>query len=227
MFFKQRQQRKTNFLPLPQHRVVAISAVLRTREDLHVFTLGEIDATEKEIVQRFYDGIQRYSPELVSWNGSGFDLPVLQYRALLHGVNAERYWEMGDSDREFRFNNYLSRFHWRHIDLMDVLAGFQIGGRASLEHVATLLGFPGKLGMSGDQVWSRYQAGELGAIRDYCETDALNTYLIFLRFQVMRGLLDDTRYEAELERLRDKLAQVRSAHFEEFLAAWPAVGDAD
>jgi len=81
--------------------------------------------------------------------------------------------------------------------------------------------------MSGDQVWSRYQAGELGAIRDYCETDALNTYLIFLRFQVMRGLLDDKRYEAELERLRDKLAQVPSAHFEEFLAAWPAVGDAD
>ena len=106
------------------------------------------------------------------------------------------------------------------------LAGFQIGGRASLEHVATLLGFPGKLGMSGDQVWSRYQAGELGAIRDYCETDALNTYLIFLRFQLVRGILDEMRYDAEIERLREKLAQTDSAHFQEFLAAWPAVGDA-
>ncbi|HEY5624769.1 MAG TPA: ribonuclease H-like domain-containing protein, partial [Gammaproteobacteria bacterium] len=116
MFFKQRQARNTNFLPLPQHRVVAISAVLRTRDEIHVFSLGDEDAGEKEIVQRFYDGLERYSPELVSWNGSGFDLPVLHYRSLLHGVKAERYWETGDSDREFRYNNYLSRFHWRHID---------------------------------------------------------------------------------------------------------------
>ena len=226
MFFKQRQARKTDFLPLPQHRVVAISAVLRTHDDLHVFTLGEIGATEKEIVQRFYDGLVRFSPELVSWNGSGFDLPVLLYRALLHGVNAERYWETGDSDREFRFNNYLSRVHWRHLDLMDVLAGFQIGGRASLEQIATLLGFPGKLGMSGDRVWDRYQAGELEAIRNYCETDALNTYLTFLRFQLVRGILDETRYEDELKRLRTKLGQSKGAHFQEFLAAWQTAGDA-
>ena len=227
MFFKQRQARNTNFLPLPQHRIVAISAVLRTRDDIHVFSLGDEDAEEKEIVQRFYDGLERYSPELVSWNGSGFDLPVLHYRSLLHGVSAERYWEMGDNDREFRFNNYLSRFHWRHVDLMDVLAGFQIGGRSSLEQVATLLGFPGKLGMSGDQVWGRYQAGELPAIRAYCETDALNTYLIYLRFQLVRGIFDESRYERELETLRGKLAQSSQAHFAEFLAAWRTSVDGD
>ncbi|MEE8092950.1 MAG: 3'-5' exonuclease [Gammaproteobacteria bacterium] len=225
MFFKQRQARQTDFLPLTQHRIVVISAVLRSRDELHVFTLGDIDATEKEIVQRFYDGIQRYSPELVSWNGSGFDLPVLNYRALLHGVNAERYWEMGDSDREFRYNNYLNRFHWRHLDLMDALAGFQVGGRASLDQVATLLGFPGKLGMSGDQVWGRYQAGDLKAIRDYCETDALNTYLIYLRFQLVRGVLDEARYQTELEQLRAKLGQAGSPHLDEFLAAWRPSSD--
>jgi predicted PolB exonuclease-like 3'-5' exonuclease len=225
MFFKQRQARQTDFLPLTQHRIVVISAVLRSRDELHVFTLGDIDATEKEIVQRFYDGIQRYSPELVSWNGSGFDLPVLNYRALLHGVNAERYWEMGDSDREFRYNNYLNRFHWRHLDLMDALAGFQVGGRASLDQVATLLGFPGKLGMSGDQVWGRYQAGDLKAIRDYCETDALNTYLIYLRFQLVRGVLDEARYQTELEQLRAKLGQAGSPHLDEFLAAWRRSSD--
>jgi predicted PolB exonuclease-like 3'-5' exonuclease len=223
MFFKQRQARRTEFLPLPQHRIVAISAVLRTRDDLHIFTLGDVDATEKEIVQRFYDGIERYSPELVSWNGSGFDLPVLHYRSLLHGVNAERYWEMGDNDREFRYNNYLSRFHWRHVDVMDVLAGFQVGGRASLEQIATLLGFPGKLGMSGDQVWGRYQSGEIKAIRDYCETDALNTYLIYLRFQLIRGQLDEARYQQELSQLESKLEQSDQLHLDEFLSAWRAI----
>ena len=225
MFFKQRQARQTDFLPLVQHRIVAISAVLRTGEgELHVFSLGDVEAPEDEIVRRFFEGLDRYSPELVSWNGSGFDLPVLHYRALLHGVNAERYWENGDNDREFRYNNYLSRFHWRHLDLMDVLAGFQIGGRASLSQVSTLLGFPGKLGMSGEQVWDRYLAGELGAIRNYCETDVLNTYLIYLRFQLMRGLLDEARLKTELGRVEESLEQSVSPHLREFLEAWRSAG---
>jgi len=223
MFFKQRQARQTNFLPLPQHRIVAISVVLRSGDDLHVYSLGDLQSSESELVKRFYDGLERYAPELVSWNGSGFDLPVLNYRALRHGVTAERYWEIGDRDRDYRFSNYLSRFHWRHIDLMDVLAGFQVGGRASLEHVATLLGFPGKLGMSGAQVWDRYQSGELEAVRNYCETDVLNTYLIFLRFQLIRGIVDQGHYTSELERLEHKLEQANEPHLQEFLSAWRAV----
>lgn len=223
MFFKQRQARQTTFLPLPQHRIVAISVVLRSGDDLHVYSLGDLQSSESELVERFYDGLERYAPELVSWNGSGFDLPVLNYRALRHGVTAERYWEIGDRDRDYRFSNYLSRFHWRHIDLMDVLAGFQVGGRASLEHVATLLGFPGKLGMSGAQVWDRYQSGELEAVRNYCETDVLNTYLIFLRFQLIRGIVDQGSYTSELERLEHKLEQADQPHLQEFLSAWRAV----
>ena len=220
MFFKQRQARGTEFLPVSQHRVVAISVVLRTRDDLHVFTLGDEDASEKEILRRFFDGMARYSPELVTWNGQGFDLPVLHYRALLHGVNAERYWETGDNDREFRYNNYLSRFHWRHLDIMDVLSGFHPGARASLDNTAALLGFPGKLGMSGDKVWEKYLAGELTAIRDYCETDALNTYLVYLRFQLMRRALDEARYALELDRLKAKLRDSGRSHLKRFLDAW-------
>ena len=61
----------------------------------------------------------------MSWNGGGFDLPVLNYRALIHGVTAARYWDWGDDDREFKFNSYLGRYHTRHLDLMDVLAMYQ------------------------------------------------------------------------------------------------------
>jgi hypothetical protein len=222
MFFKQRQARQTEFLPLAQQRVVGISAVLKSREGLHIFSLGEEKSSEKELVQRFFDGLERYSPELVSWNGSGFDLPVLHFRALRHGVNAQRYWEIGETDRDFRYNNYLSRFHWRHIDLMDVLGGFQASGRASLEQVSQLLGFPGKLGMSGAGVWASYQRGELKEIREYCEIDVLNTYLIFLRFQLMRGVLDAAAHQAQLEQLEAKLEQSEHAHLQRFLAAWRA-----
>jgi predicted PolB exonuclease-like 3'-5' exonuclease len=222
MFFRQRQTRNTDFLPLPQQRIVAISVALRSRDSFRVWSLGDEDSPEPELVQRFFDGLDRYTPVLVSWNGSGFDLPVLNYRSLLHGVSAPRYWELGEHDREFRYNNYLSRFHWRHIDLMDVLSGFQPGGRASLEHIAVLLGFPGKLGMSGAQVFDTYQAGDLTTIRRYCETDVLNTYLIFQRFQLIRGVLDEPAYQHELDMVRDCLRSEAQPHFAEFLAAWSA-----
>jgi 3'-5' exonuclease len=225
MFFQQLQARQTNFLPLPQHRVVVISAVLRSRDGLRIFSLDAQASSEKDIVQRFFDGLERYSPELVSWNGAGFDLPVLHYRALRHGVSAPRYWEVGDVDRDFRYNNYLNRFHWRHLDLMDVLSGYQAGGRTSLEQTAQLLGLPGKLGMSGDKVWDCYLRGEHDAIRNYCETDALNTYLIYLRFQLMRGVLDLPRYRAELEQVEAKLAESQAPHFMEFLTAWRSSRD--
>ena len=144
MQLKQRQARQSDVLPPHQQRVVAISGVMKSREGVRVFSLGDEESGERDLVQRFFDGLERYSPTLVSWNGSGFDLPVLGYRALRHGVSAARYWELGDNDREFRYNNYLSRYHWRHVDLMDVLSAYGASGRASLEHVSQLLGLPGQ-----------------------------------------------------------------------------------
>ena len=220
MAFRQLQRQGSDFLPLYQHRVVAISVVLSGSDDLKIWSLGSPASDEEELVQRFFDGLDRYSPELVSWNGSGFDLPVLHYRSLLHGVSSPRYWEMGDEDRSFRYNNYLSRFHWRHIDLMDVLSGFQPRAKASLNDIAVMLGFPGKLGMKGDQVWDRYQQGEIEKVRGYCETDALNTYLIFLRFQYIRGLLDQQQLQSEYARVREALAVSDATHLKEFLSAW-------
>src|SRR5690554_5335817 len=220
MFFKQKQARQTDFLPLPMHRVVAISGVLRTANDVRIFSLGAEGEPEEEILRRFFDGLERTSPELVSWNGCGFDLPVLHYRCLKHSINASRYWETGDTDPAFRFNNYVNRFHWRHLDLMDVLSGYQSAGRASLELVAQLCGLPGKLGMSGDRVWDAWRRGELASICNYCETDALNTYLIYLRFQLVRGVYDRARYAQEIERLETKLEQSGKPHLTAFLEAW-------
>ena len=222
MMFKRQQATGRDFLPLHQHRIVAISVALRSADSFRVWTLGDEDAGEDEIVRRFFDGIERYTPDLVSWNGGGFDLPVLHYRALKHRVQAPRYWEVGDNDRDFRWNNYQSRYHWRHVDLMDVLAGFNARANAKLDEIASMLGFPGKLGMSGDKVWDTWLAGGLRQIRDYCETDVLNTWLVFLRFEHMRGNIDDAGLDRELALVRSTLEGMDQAHLNEFLAAWPA-----
>ncbi|MFQ5660863.1 MAG: 3'-5' exonuclease [Gammaproteobacteria bacterium] len=222
MFSKRRQDTggASDFLRPHLHRVIAISVLLSTSDQINVWSLGHGDSSEAELIQRFYEGIEKYTPVLVSWNGRGFDLPVLHYRALLHGVQAPRYWEDGSDDQSFRWNNYLGRFHKRHTDLMDILAGYEYRAIAPLTEIATMLGFPGKMGMHGSRVWDTYLEGDIEAIRNYCETDVLNTYLIYLRYELMRGHLTGTSYEWECNRLRVMLKEEGRPHLLEFLQAW-------
>src|SRR5262245_47545545 len=219
--FRERRARTGgDFLPLHLHRVIAIACALRDEDSFRCWALGDAGESEADLIGRFFDGIEKYTPQLVSWNGGGFDLPVLQYRSLVHGVSAPRYWDQGDDDKDFRFNNYIARYHTRHLDLMDMLSLYQNRGQAPLDDMARLLGFPGKLGMDGARVWEAYQAGEIERIRNYCATDAANTYLVFQRFQLIRGLCDEKQYRSELQLVRDTLTRSGEPHWREFIGRW-------
>jgi hypothetical protein len=161
-------------------------------------------------------------PQLVSWNGGGFDLPVLHYRALNHGVVANKYWDLGEDDRDFKFNNYIGRYHMRHLDLMDLLGLYQPKNNAPLDAMAKLCGFPGKLGMDGSKVYEAFLAGQLEEIRRYCETDVMNTYLLYCRFQKMRGGFTEAEYDSEIAYVKETLAGLApaEAHWREYLDAW-------
>ncbi len=221
-----KERGKSDFMPLHLQRVLVVSCVFRSaRGGLQVrsFVDGEADgrSQEGEIIQQFFDRIEQHRPQLVSWNGGGFDLPVLQQRGLRHGVVAGKYWDMGDGDREYRYNSYIGRYHLRHIDLMDLLAMYQPRGNAPLDAMAKLCGFPGKLGMDGSQVYGAYLEGKTDEIRRYCETDAMNTYLLWCRFEKMRGRLDATSYAREIAATRETVAALDESHWREYLAAWP------
>lgn len=221
MAFQLRRQATGNdFLPLHLHRVIVISCALRDRDSFKVWSIAA--ENEGGLIQRFFEGIDKYTPQLVSWNGGGFDLPVLHYRGLIHGVRAQRYWELGEDDREFKWNNYISRYHSRHLDLMDLLALYQGRANAPLDDLAQLMGLPGKLGMHGSGVWEAYQAGRITEIRNYCETDVVNTYLVYLRFQLMRGALTMEQHKAQCEVVRSTLGKSVEPHWKEFLAKWRA-----
>ncbi|GAC1531619.1 MAG: 3'-5' exonuclease [Ramlibacter sp.] len=221
------QERKANsqsdFLPHHLQRVLVISCVFRSAEGLRVHSFVDRDgASEARVVQSFFNSIERHVPQLVSWNGGGFDLPVLHYRGLRHGVVADKYWDMGDDDREFKWNNYIGRYHMRHLDLMDLLAMYQPRANAPLDTMAKLCGFPGKLGMDGGQVWPAYLEGKLEDIRRYCETDVMNTYLLYCRFQKMRAGLTEAEYTQEIALVKETLAGLVPAepHWREYLDAW-------
>ena len=215
---------KGDFLPLHLQRVLVISCVFRNAEGLRVHSFVDREpegrTQEGRIIQTFFSTVERHVPQLVSWNGGGFDLPVLHYRGLRHGVVAGKYWDLGEDDREFKWNNYIGRFHLRHLDLMDLLSMYQPRASAPLDAMAKLCGFPGKLGMDGSAVYPAYLQGKLEDIRRYCETDVMNTYLLYCRFQKMRGGLTEQEYERELTLVRETLAGVGEPHWAEYLQAW-------
>ena len=92
-FQSRRQSTGNDFLQLHLQRVVAISCALRDKNDFRVWSLGTTEDSEDELIRRFFEGIDKYTPQLISWNGGGFDLPVLHYRSLIHGIQARRYWD--------------------------------------------------------------------------------------------------------------------------------------
>ena len=206
----------SDFLPAHLQRVVVISCVLRNDEGIRIFSIGEPEADEAAAIQRFFDGVDKYAPQLVTWNGRGFDLPVLVNRGLIHGVAAACFWNTDDDNK---YNNYINRFHDRHCDLMDVLSIY--GGRgAPLDELARLAGLPGKLGVGGGAVWESWLGGGIEAIRNYCEADTVNTYLLYLRFQLMRCSYTPERYQSELALLRGTLEKRAEPHWGEFLLLW-------
>jgi predicted PolB exonuclease-like 3'-5' exonuclease len=219
-FQRRRAATGGDFLQPHLQRIVAIACVMRDDESLRVWSLGQPGDPERALIQRFYEGIERYTPQLVSWNGGGFDLPVLNYRALLHGVNAAQFWEAGDENRDFRYNNYVSRYHTRHLDLMDVLAMYQPRNNSPLDEVAQAAGLPGKIGLHGAAVWDEFRAGGIERIRAYCEADTANTYLLYLRYQLLRGTMNVEHFRRECGVVRATLDKLAQPHWVEFLARW-------
>jgi predicted PolB exonuclease-like 3'-5' exonuclease len=215
------------FVKPPFHKVVAISfleAEISRDQDREYYELKEIrtggkeSSSEEELITGFFRYLERSRPRGVSYNGRGFDLPVLKYRAMKYGVDASWLFRSGD-----KWNSYMSRYSadW-HCDLVDIFADYGASQRAKLNEVCAIFDFPGKIGVDGSQVYDLYQQKELSVIRNYCETDVLNTYLVYLRFQKLSGALTKTAYN---QAIGDVLSYIQNAdasqqHLMEFFQEW-------
>ena len=203
---KRRQQANTEVLSHHLQKIVSISAVLRHRDLFRVWSLGDVESNEEELLQRFYSGIDRYSPDLLSWNGKRFEFPVIHYRSLLYAVNAGTYWNPGENNTRIRY-----------MDLTQTLGGFSSHEPAQLGEVAGLCGFPGRAGESAIDVCDNYLRANMQKLRDDGEIDALNTYLIYLRFLCNKGQLGN-QHECQL--VRDELQNSAAAHLQSFNSDW-------
>ena len=179
------------------HSIVCIGALVARRESDHwaIHALGAPhvgDRTEKQLISAFCDKVADLRPQLVTFNGNSFDLPVLRYRAMINEVSAP-----GLSARP-----YFNRYTEDALDLCDVLSSFAPHTKASLNELSKIMGMPGKPDdIDGGEVERYFLAGQIKEIADYCETDILNTYRVWLRYELFRGRLNEIGFAASEQNL--------------------------
>jgi predicted PolB exonuclease-like 3'-5' exonuclease len=189
----------TTFPKLIFHQIICIGALIaiRTIQGWDVKSVGAPNTSarsEKDLIKSFVGKVAELCPRLVTFNGSSFDLPVVRYRALLHQLPAP-----GLSCRPY-FNRYTDDA----LDLCDVLSSYDSRGKISLDELSKALGHPGKpVDIKGHQVDEFYRSGRIEEISEYCKTDVINTYLLWLRYELFRGVLSDAELQSSERSLQN------------------------
>lgn len=210
------------------HRVVSISILLADIKNVDGYeyyeinkigTISNIDNSEEEIVKKFFDCLCKYLPKIVSYNGRTFDLPVMKYRAMKYGISIETLFKAGD-----KWNSYNQRYSldW-HCDLLEALSDFGASARCKMNEVCSILGIPGKIGIDGSRVANMFDEGKLKEINNYCETDVLNTYLVYLNYGLLTGLISKKNFHDMNIDLKNYMISKNLSHFNEFLDEWKNV----
>src|SRR5690242_18436729 len=197
-----RQEFISRFPKFPKHiyhSIICIGALVAHREDTHwnVVAIGAPhigDRTEKQLISAFVDKIAELRPQLVTFNGNSFDLPVLRYRAMINGVSAPGLLA----------RPYFNRYTEDALDLCDVLSSFAPHTKASLNELSRIMGMPGKPdGIDGSEVERFFIEGEINEIADYCETDIVNTYRVWLRYELFVGRLSPIQFQFSEQKLEE------------------------
>ena len=174
------------------HSIACIGALVahRDHDRWQVDALGAPhvgERTEKQLISAFVDKIAELRPQLVTFNGSSFDLPVLRYRAMINEVSAPG----------LSFRPYFNRYTEDALDLCDVLSSFAPHTKASLNELSRIMGLPGKPdGIDGAEVERYFREGKIKEIAEYCETDVVNTYRVWLRYELFIGRLSEKSFES-------------------------------
>ncbi|MEZ7503587.1 3'-5' exonuclease [Psychrobacter sp. Arc29] len=220
------QEAGHDFMRLPLQRIVCISALYIKDGKLSLFSLTADKFSEKDILAKFFRAFSDLEtlPQLISWNGSGFDIPVLIYRAMQYDLSAPWLFEEGERIKNMRFDNYVNRFHTRHLDLMDRFSQYGASRREAMDIVASLYGLPGKTDVDGSMVGALVSSGDWQTLSIYCESDVMNTWLIYLRWLRLTGKLSSSDFDAWQQQSYDYLAKYTQAdgspRHQEFIADW-------
>ncbi|MBX3188537.1 MAG: hypothetical protein KF819_16090 [Labilithrix sp.] len=211
---------RSEYPQLPWHRVVSVcvTTLEPSTGAVSVRELGGAAMDERSHVEGFFALASR-APRLVSWNGGSFDLPVLRYRAMVLGVVAGDFYRV-DGEREA--NNYVSRRHDLHVDVMDALSSFGASARAGLDTMCGVLSLPGK-GFLERPIYDHVLEGD-GRVAEYCKLDTVQTLLVFLSWARHCGRISPADFDRSVDGVRAAIATLPYAGWraiESALAGWP------
>ncbi len=212
-----------DFIPYTFQLPVSL-VIAKVGGDLAIQDLVALDEEQSrphEITRRFWEGWRRYRrPRLVSFNGRGFDMPLLELCAFRYGI-AIPDWFAEDARNfdqpRYRYNTAA------HFDLHEWLTNSgasRFNGGLSL--AANLIGKPGKMDVAGHMVQDLWDADRKAQIHDYCRGDVLDTYFVFLRSRVVAGDIDLAREQALIEHARGWIEAhaANSPGLARYLEAW-------
>lgn len=211
-------------------RVVAISALVRKETatgvalSIHSLPTNE-NFDERTIIETFLNQIGTRRPQIVGFNHSGFDIPVLFQRALIHGIDLRNFCDRPEKPWDAKPDYFNDKNEW-NVDLMKLIGAWG-KGTPSLSEIAKACGIPAKIHGDGGDVLDMWTSGRRTEIVNYCELDVLATYLLWLRTARVSGLFGtETLMFPEEEYLRQVLIDSRDAkpHLGEFLDVWDANG---
>jgi 3'-5' exonuclease len=187
------------FPPVYAHRIV-VMGVLWLDAGHRMTRLGVLGEGKDEagVLWAFSDFMRKNEPDIVTFNGRSFDMPVILQRSLRHGVPMA--WFYGRGDYRYRYSVA------GHLDLCDLLAEHGAARYVSLDAAARLVGLPGKVGVDGSQVEGLWHAGQIETLKNYCLCDVAQTAFLFLRFRLLQGALDTEGYRRAAEDLHNKLS---------------------
>jgi hypothetical protein len=219
---------KNSFIRQPFQRIVAISFlqadIIRDNNGSEKYILneirsgGDLNSSEEDLVKGFFSYLKKQPPRIVSFNGKNFDLPVLKYRAIKYGISAPWLYKMGD-----KWNNYNYKYSldW-HCDLIDAFSDFGSSAKVKMNELCAVFNLPGKLGIDGSMVSEYFDNKRLQEIRNYCETDVINTYLLYLYYQHHTGNLSNENFLQAQQDLGNYLGSEgdKREHLAEFLKEW-------
>lgn len=216
----QKENSGSEFLPICYHQVVSIAAVFcdefgNFKKVGNFKAIGETkEQREESLIKAFLDYLNKHQPKLVSFNGRGFDLPMLLLRAMKYKLQANAYFEVDNLQyNKNKWENYRQRYSERfHTDLLDVLGNFGSVRGLKLDVVANLVGMPGKYDVHGDMVLELYYQGKHEVIDEYCQSDVLNTYGVYLHYELLKGNLSVAEYKGILEIWRENLPKDKAYH---------------
>lgn len=220
------QEAGHDFMRLPLQRIVCISGLYIKDGVFSLFSLTAETLSEKDIIAKFFRAFKdvKNLPQLVSWNGSGFDIPVLIYRAMQYDLSVPLLFEEGNRINSMRFDNYVNRYQSRHLDLMDRFSQYGGSRREAMTIVASLYGLPGKTDIDGSMVGDLVKDKQWHKLSIYCESDVINTWLIYLRWQRLIGKLSSDDFKnwqiQTRQYLNAKLEEDSSVRHEAFLNDW-------